>query len=205
MSWLDVAGWLGSALLIYSVMQARILRFRVLNLGASAILAGFNAALGIWPMVAMNVVLCGINMWHLRALIRTRHDEQTYDVLEVGTDDAYLLHVLRVHGPDILKFQPDVVWDGRADDGVAFLVQREDETVGVVLVHERADGVAQVVLDYVTPRYRDFSPGEFVWRRSQPLRDRGYTKVITPVGMVGAYYDRLGFDLRPDGAYELVL
>ena len=31
MDWLDVIGWLGSALLIYSVMQARVLRFRVLN------------------------------------------------------------------------------------------------------------------------------------------------------------------------------
>ncbi len=97
MSWLDLIGWCGSALLVVSLMQARVLRFRVLNLVACVVLTGFNAALEIWPMVAMNIVLCLINLWHIRKLVGTRHDEATYDVLEVGPDDAYLRHVLRVH------------------------------------------------------------------------------------------------------------
>lgn len=205
MPWLDVIGWFGSALLIYSVMQARVLRFRVLNLAASAILAGFNAALEIWPMVAMNVVLCAINVWHVRALVRTRHDEEAYDVLEVGPQDEYLRHVLRVHEGDILRYQPDFTWDGAAQSAVAFLVQRGDETVGVVLVHDDGDGVAHVVLDYVTPRFRDFSPGEFVWRRSTALRDRGFRSVVTPQAMVAPYYARLGFRPLPNGAFELEL
>jgi hypothetical protein len=193
MSLLDLIGWCGSALLIVSLMQARVLRFRVLNLFACVVLTGFNAALGIWPMVAMNVVLCAINLWHIRSLVTTRHDDATFDVLEVGPDDEYLRHVLRVHGADILKFQPDLVWDGAAEGRLAFLVQREDETVGVVLVRDEGDGVARVRLDYVTPRYRDFSPGEFVWRRSSVLRERGFDRVVTPAHMVGAYYERLGF------------
>src|SRR4051812_27979612 len=129
MSWLDLIGWLGSALLIYSVMQARVLRFRVLNLAACVVLTGFNAALEIWPMVAMNIALCGINLWHIRALVSTRHDEQTYAVLEVGGQDEYLRHVLRVHEADILAFQPDLIFDGAAPDNLAFIVQRGDETV----------------------------------------------------------------------------
>jgi hypothetical protein len=205
MSWLDLSGWLGSALLIYSVMQARVLRFRVLNLAASAILAGFNAALEIWPMVAMNVALCAINVWHIRSLVTTRHDEQTYEVLEVGGQDEYLRHVLRVHEADILRYQPDFTWDGAARGSLAYLVQRADETVGVVLVRDQGDGVARVVLDYVTPRFRDFSPGEFVWRRSHVLRDHGFRTVITPARMVAPYYDRLGFEPVGDGSYRLNL
>lgn len=205
MPWLDIIGWLGSALLIYSVMQARVLRFRVLNLAASAILAGFNAALEIWPMVAMNVALCAINLWHVRSLVGTRHDEDTYEVLEVGPQDEYLRHVLRVHEGDILRYQPDFTWDGAAEGAVAFLVQRRDETVGVVLIHDDGDGVAHVVLDYVTPRFRDFSPGEFVWRRSTALRDRGFRTVVTPEAMVAPYYARLGFRPLATGAFELEL
>lgn len=205
MTVLNALGWAGSALLIYSVMQARVLRFRVLNLFASAILAGFNAVLEIWPMVAMNVALCAINLWHIRSLIATRHDETTYDVLEVGPQDEYLRHVLRVHESDILTYQPDFIWDGAADGSVAYLVQRGDETVGVVLVHDAGHGVAQVVLDYVTLRFRDFSPGEFVWRRSNALRGRGFQKVVTPARMVAPYYARLGFEPLGDGSYELSL
>ena len=201
MPWLDVVGWAGSALLVYSVMQARVLRFRVLNLAACVVLAGFNAALGIWPMVAMNIALCVINVWHIRALVGTRHDETTYEVLEVGPTDAYLQHLLQVHAEDILRHQPDFARD-RATGSVAFLVQRGDETVGVVLVDDAGEGVAQIVLDYVTPRFRDFSPGEFVWRRSSALRDRGFRTVVTPLRMVAPYYARIGFTRRPDGAFQ---
>lgn len=204
MPWLDTVGWLGSALLIYSVMQARVLRFRVLNLGACVVLAGFNAALEIWPMVAMNVALCAINLWHVRALLTTRHDTEAYAVLEVGGEDAYLRHVLEEHHADIAVFQPDLVWDGADPDNLAFVVQRGDETVGVVLL--RVDGdVATVLLDYVTPRYRDFSPGQFVWRHSNVLAGRGITRVRTSPRMVGAYYARIGFAHQPDGSYELQL
>jgi hypothetical protein len=205
MPWLDIVGWAGSALLVYSVMQARVLRFRVLNLGACVVLTGFNAALGIWPMVAMNVALCVINLWHIRRLVGTRHDDQTYEVLEVGPQDEYLRHVLRVHEADILKHQPGFAWDGAAEGNVAFLVQLGDETVGLVLVHDAGDAVAHVVLDYVTPRFRDFSPGEFVWRRSGVLRDRGFRTVITPEHMVAPYYARLGFVPLANGAFELQL
>src|SRR5690242_2036544 len=205
MPWLDIVGWLGSALLIYSVMQARVLRFRVLNLGACLVLTGFNAALGIWPMVAMNVVLCAINAYYIRSLVGTRHDEETYAVLEVDPSDDYLRHVLRVHEADILRYQPDLVWDPNADDAVAYLVLRTDETVGVVLVRDEGDGLARVLLDYVTPKYRDFSPGEFVWRHSTALTDHGFRRVQTPVRMVGPYYDRLGFARLDDGSYELTL
>ena len=206
MSWLDLIGWFGSALLIVSVMQARLLRFRVLNLFACVVLTGFNAALLIWPMVAMNVALSLINLWHIRKLVVARHDEQAFEVLEVGPDDEYLRHVMRVHDADILKFQPDLVWDGAAKGRSAFLVQRGDETVGMVLLRDDGDGVARVQLDYVTPRYRDFSPGEFVWRKSNVLRGRGFDRVLTPSSMVDPYYERLGFRRDPaTGAWTLEL
>ncbi|WP_210502502.1 YgjV family protein [Nocardioides xinjiangensis] len=189
--WLDLLGWGGSALLVYSLLQASVLRLRVLNAVACVILIVFNAMLSVWPMVGMNVVLVAINAWFIVRLLRERHDDSVFEVLEVGPADEYLRHTLRVHGADILRFNPDFVHDP-AGTHDAFLVQKGDETVGVVLLHTEGD-TAEVLLDYVTPRYRDFSPGEFVWRRSSLLGDRGIRRVITPPGMVGAYYDRLGF------------
>ena len=198
MSWLDALGWAGSALLIYSLLQARVLRFRTLNLVASLVLVAFNALLGIWPMVAMNAVLAGINVWFIRRLVHDRHDDSAYEVLEVGPDDTYLQHVLRVHREDIRRFFP--AFSGVADDGAprsAFLVLRDTETVGVLVARRAAEGVAQVELDYVTPRFRDFTPGEFVYRRSGLFLGRGYRQVLTPPGMVAPYYESLGF--RRDG------
>lgn len=198
MSWVDALGWAGSVLLVYSLLQARVLRFRLLNLAASVVLVLFNALLGIWPMVAMNAVLAAINLWFLAKLWGERHDEQAYDVLEVGQDDAYLHHVLTQHRVDIAKFFPD--FDPHAAGGhhAVFLLQHGDETAGVIVARDAGDGIAQVELDYVTPRFRDFTPGQFVYRRSTLFRDRGFHQVRTPPGMVAPYYARLGFRASGD-------
>ena len=195
--WLDILGWGGSALLVYSLLQSRVLRFRVLNLAACVILVVFNALVHVWPMVGMNLVLCAINLWFIATLVRERHDEAVFEVLEVGTADEYLRHVLRVHGADIVRFNPDFVHDPGDERQHAYVVQRGDETVGVVILAVDQD-TARVVLDYVTPRFRDFSPGEFVWRRSGMLADLGIRRVVTSPSMVGPYYDRVGFRREGD-------
>jgi hypothetical protein len=203
--WLEAVGWIGSALLIVSLLQARVLRFRILNLAASLILVLFNALLAVWPMVGMNLAVCVINVVFIIRLLRDWRSETAYNVLEVGPRDAYLHHFLGVHEADIERHQPGFAAAGLTDDDLAFLVQNGDETVGVVLI--RGEGaVAQVLLDYVTRRYRDFSPGTFVWRQAGQLRNRGFQKVVTPPSMLAPYYDRLPQDWHLVGAsYELSL
>ncbi|MFI7607412.1 hypothetical protein ACIBTV_20015 [Micromonospora sp. NPDC049366] len=220
MNWLELLGWVGSAVLVWSLLQTRILRLRALNLLGCLILIGYNAAVHVWPMVGLNVVLAVINVWYLRRMLTTRHDEATYQVVEVGVRDQFLAHTLRVHAADIARFNPGFRWpaDERpaggspepaspaegSGDRSAFLVVRDDEVVGVVLAHAEAHGVAQVDLDYVTRRFRDFTPGEFVYRRSRLFTDRGFRRVVSPPGMVAPYYHRLGFRQEGD-AYVLDL
>lgn len=203
--WLDLLGWGGSALLVTSLLQTRVLRFRFLNLIACSVLVAFNALLGIWPMVAMNVVLFSINLWFIVRLLHDRHDEAAFDVLEVKPDDTYLLHVLRLNADEIARFQPDFEPSMlETTPGLTvYLVQKGAETVGVVVIRAE-EQTAQVLLDYVTPRFRDFSPGEFVWRRSGLLLSKGLTRVVSPPQMVDAYYPRLGFH-REGASYVLDL
>lgn len=198
MNWLNVIGWAGSAVLVWSLLQSRILRLRALNLIGGLVLIGYNAALLVWPMVGLNVVLSAINLYYLGKLWSTRHDAAAYSVVEVGVDDEFLAHVLRVHGDDIARFNPRFRWYAGTPGRSAFLVLRGDETVGVVLLVDAGHGICQVELDYVTERFRDFTPGEFVYRRSRLFTDRGFTKVVSPPGMVSPYYDRLGFRREGD-------
>ncbi len=203
MSWVDALGWFGSALLVFSLLQARILRLRVLNTVACGILTVFNAILGVWPMVAMNIVLAGINVVFIVRMLRERGDERAYAVLPVREDDSYLRHFLDVYRTDIARFFP-AFGPETADGRSTYLVQHGDETAGVIVVRDAGDHTAQVELDYVTPRFRDFAPGEFVFRRSGLFRDRGFTRVLTAPGMVAPYYERLGF-AREGDRYRLEL
>ncbi|TDO67383.1 inner membrane protein [Kribbella sp. VKM Ac-2571] len=197
----SIIGWGGSALVVWSLLQTRILRLRILNLIGCVILVGFNAVVGVWPMVGMNAVLAIINVVHLWRLLRHRHDEAEYQVLPVNAADAYLGYILERHQKDITRFNPGFTLP---TSPYAFLVQHGDRTVGVVLAHDAGAGRAQIDLDYVVPKYRDFTPGEFVYRRSDVFTDQGFHQVIAPPRMRDStpYLKTLGF--RREGE-DLVL
>lgn len=203
MTVLDMVGWFGSAILVWSLLQTRILRLRLINLVGCLILIAFNAIAGVWPMFGLNVVLALINLYYLRSMMASRHSVSSYSVVQLDPTDAYLRYLMTIHAADISTFTPGFD-PAQERSGEAFLILRDDETVGYVLLHDVGGGVAQIDLDYVTPRYRDFTPGEFVFRRSRLLVEKGYTRVVSPHGTSATYYQSIGFSKAGDG-YELDL
>jgi len=204
MGWRDLIGWVGTVVVVVSLLQTGILRLRLLNLVGSSVLLVFNVLIQVWPMVGLNAVLALINIVQLRKLLTERHDDGAYTVLEVGGNDAYLRHVIATHGADIARFNPGFTIDSIDEHTLAFLVQRSDRTAGVVLAHGAGLGRAQIDLDYVLPAYRDFTPGEFVYRRSDVFARHGIVKVAARRDMQhsDAYLTGLGF--RSEGS-DLVL
>src|SRR5690606_21633365 len=57
---------------------------------------------------------------------------------------------------------------------------------------------AQIELVYVTEKYRDFTPGQFVLHRSGVLAARGYRAVASAPDTVDPYYGQIGFERRGD-------
>jgi hypothetical protein len=98
--------------------------------------------------------------------------------------------------------QSDAASPGAAAERSAFLVLRGDETVGMVLVRDVGAGVGEVELDYVTQRFRDFTPGEFVYRKSGVFADKGFTTLVADAGPgTSEHYGRVGFQ-RVEGHWE---
>ena len=219
MVWLEIVGWAGSLLVIVSLTQARVLRFRWLNLAGAVIATVYNTIVGIWPFAVMNGVIAVIDVYWLFRLHRERHDAQVYGVLEVPADDSVLRHLLDTHAPDIARFHPAFVATDPVGDpaspapaaspasassvsSAAFVVVRGDELVGAVVVRSAGDGVGRVDLDYVTPRYRDFTPGEFVYRDSGVFAAHGFRRLVVggaPAPESRAYLERVGFRSTSDG------
>lgn len=201
----DVLGWAGSALLVYSLLQGRVLRFRLLNLAAAAVLVVFNAAVAVWPMAAVNAVIAVINAVHVTRLLRSRHDDRRYEVVPIGPQEPYLQHLLDRHRRDIERYNPGAgPAPGTPGERLAFLVLSEGATVGMVLAHRTGPDEVQVDLDYVLPPYRDFTPGEFVYRADGAFARQGVRRLVAPPRMREAerYLADVGF--RPHGD-DLVL
>ncbi|BDZ41882.1 hypothetical protein GCM10025865_11810 [Paraoerskovia sediminicola] len=194
---LETIGWVGSILVVLSLMQARVLRFRWMNFAGALLATAYNAAIGIWPFAVMNGAITIIDVYWLWRLHREAHDSAVYAVVEVASDDAYLQHVLHVHAADIAHVQPDFVAEAPvgSPSRSAFLVVRGDETVGAVIARDAGGGEAVVELDWVSPRFRDFTPGEFVYSDSGVFRRAGFTRVVVESPPDGAqeYLRRVGF------------
>jgi hypothetical protein len=193
MAWVEAIGWIGSVLLVVSLLQTRVLRLRVLNTVAALVLVAYNAIIEVWPMVAMNVAIVVINLVYV-ARLRTASEPTGYTLLEVDPADEYLRHLLRVHENDIRHFNPGFVYDPGAVQAHAFLMLRGDETAGVVLL--TGDGaVARLDLDYVLPRYRDYTPAEYLYEGSGWFAEHGFSEVVAPPRLHphDPYLERLGF------------
>ncbi|WP_182113659.1 MULTISPECIES: hypothetical protein [unclassified Actinotalea] len=204
---LEVIGWLGSALLVASLLQTRVLRFRVLNTISCVVLIGYNAALGVWPMAVMNVVLTVINITVVVRATRARHDPLTYDAVPMGVAEPFLRHLLARHAADIRTFNPELPDDAASQAEHAFVVSTGDTVVGVVLARAgEQPGEQEVLLDYVLPPYRDFTPGEFVFRPDGPFAALGTRRVVASPGMTSSarYLRAVGFVER-DGRQVLDL
>mgnify|MGYP006902921048 CR=1 FL=1 len=202
---LEAIGWIGSILIVWSLMVARVLRFRWMNLIGAALATGYNAIIEVWQFAFMNLAITIIDIYWLSRLYREAHDEEVYRVLAVDADNAFLRHVLTEHGADIKAHEPSFDIDG--DTGTAaggtrhtFLVVRGDEAVGVVVVRDLGEGVGRVELDWVKQRFRDFTPGEFVYRESDALSTAGFARLEVPVRdeLDRDYMRRVGF--RTEGA-----
>lgn len=196
---LEVIGWIGSLLVVWSLMVARVLRFRWMNMAGAAIATVYNAIIEVWPFAFMNLAITLIDIYWLWRLYREAKVAGTYLVLPVTADDAFVKEVMRIHADDIAAHAP--AFTATSDPARSmFLLTRGDEAVGLVAVHDRGDGLGRVELDWVKKRFRDFSPGEFVYRESQVLADAGFERleVVPHEGTDTAYLARVGYSLAGD-------
>lgn len=191
---LEIIGWIGSVLVVLSLAQARVWRFRVMNFAGAVLATFYNAILSIWPFAAMNGIIAVIDAyWMVRLKRESQLPSQAYELVEVNHDDAFLAHFLKIHGEDAQKHYPD--FDPASPSETSVLVMRGDEAVGVVVVADTKDGTAHISLDYVTPRFRDFSPGKFVYENSGLFDRMGVSRIQSSGDP--HYLQRMGF--QPDG------
>lgn len=62
---LEAFGYLGTILVVMSMMMSSVTKLRIINMSGSVISAIYAAICGTWPIVVMNVCLFIINGTHL--------------------------------------------------------------------------------------------------------------------------------------------
>ena len=157
---IEIVGYIGSALVIVSMLMTSVVKLRIINMTGSVIFGAYALCIHSYPTAAMQVALIIINIVNLYKLLNTKKE---YSVVKVESSDLYLKHFLQENQTEIKKFFPDFkdVEPGQ----VIYLVCCKETCAGVFVAAPQEDSTLTVCLDYTTPAYRDTSVGRFLYNQ----------------------------------------
>lgn len=159
--WIEMIGYLGSALVLVSFLMSSVVKLRVINAVGGTIFTIYALIIHSYPTAIMNVCLVTINIYYL---IRLSKNDRRYELVEGKPSDAFVHYVLQQYKADIAECFPK--WDGQIT-GVnrAFFVYHEATFAGILLGRQKENRELKVLLDYSTPQYRDCSVGKYLYSR----------------------------------------
>lgn len=189
---IEVVGYVGSALIVLSLMMRSLLRLRVINLVGAIVFTIYGVLIEAPPVWVVNGAIVLIDLWYLRQMLRD--DDERLEVLEVGTDSPYLQRFLDRYADDISDHVPGFAGVDQRWHRV-FFVLRDLVPAALVVLREPVAGEAVVDLDYAPPAYRDHTSGRFVYGDAALFAQLGVTTVTAAAGHPkhDAYLERMGF------------
>jgi hypothetical protein len=205
---LEIVGYAASVLVAISLMMSSILKLRIINLVGSLAFVVYGALIGAYPVAVVNALIVFINLYYLRQMLSSR---EFFRLLQVTPDDEYLRAFLEYHAAEIQRFLPGFRYapDGRQ---LVFFVLRDMVPAGLFIGEPDGEGRLRVVLDFVTPQFRDFKTGRYVYQEQAAFfRQQGIREIVSEAGspVHREYLRRMGFAPvsagAPDGAYRLAV
>jgi hypothetical protein len=198
----EVIGYIGSALVILSLMQKSILRLRGIGFIASATFLIYSIAISAYPIAVVNVVAAAIHVYYLRKLIRRQ--SEVFTILRMRPESRYLEYFLDFYKDDIAtRYQPDFIYKPEPDTLAVFLL-RDMVPAGLVIARTHGDSSFEILLDYVIPQYRDFKLARWLYSDKSGIFEEAscrcaWTRVTTPEQET--YFTKMGF--KPDRTPEV--
>lgn len=185
---IEIIGYLGSALVVVSMLMSSVVKLRVINTIGSSIFAVYALMIHSYPTALMNGFLIGINIYNL---VKLTQIDRSYDLVEGAQGESLLRYLLDYYWEDIRTYFPDFSADNGANR--AYMVCCNGNPAGVLLGTDNGQGTLQVLLDYSTPIYRDCSIGAYLYSK---LPSMGiHTLVFAGKGSQAhaAYLTKMGF------------
>lgn len=199
---LELVGYVASVIVAISLTMSSVLRLRVINLVGSAMFAIYGLLIGAIPVAVLNGAIVLVNVHHIVGMLQAK---EYFRLLKLRPDSDYLRYFLGFYAKEILSILPDFEYQPTPKQVTLFIL-RDCAPVGVFIAEEKTDGVLQVVLDFVIPRYRDLKIGKFLFvEQAEFLRERGIREVVIAPRSKGfdKYLMNVGFERTEEDKQSL--
>ena len=196
---LEIIGYIGSFLVVISMLMSSIVKLRVINTVGSVISGVYAVICGALPLALMNLCLIIINVINLVKLLGKK---MPYELVESRADDSLVRYFQSCYLADMKSFFPDFDESDPANDA-AYVTCCQGTPIGLLLGKRQGDAV-ELAVDYTTPAYRDCSAGKFLHEElpKRGVRRLRYSRALTDQHR--EYLQKMGYAQR-DGAWNLAL
>ncbi len=193
---LELFGYLGSFMVLVSMLMTSVVRLRVINLIGSAIFATYAILIRSYPTALLNGCLVCVNLYHLLKLRRTV--SRSYVIQSLGAGEGFADWFVGKYRQDIERYFPDLTAE-LAESSEGWAVFFDDQAAGLLLGRRDGDHF-DAVLDYASPAFRDCSVGAYLYVQLPAL---GVTRLSCPGGSPEhtRYLEKMGFSPQADGRY----
>ena len=199
--WVEWFGYLASLVVLVSLTMTSIIKLRVINFVGCLLFAAFAYFIDSLPTMLMNLGIAGINVYFLWQIYSTK---EQFKLIVASANSEYFEHFISTNQSEIER-QTSV--DELKEANTVFYMLRNNSIAGVLVGNNSEQGVLSVLLDYVTPKYRDFKLANYYYE-SHPdvLKHRGVNTLMAKATTQEhrEYLLRVGFQLvdGTEGVYQ---
>lgn len=202
---LEWIGYIASTLVLISLSLSSMLRLRLVNLAGSLIFSVYGFLIGSYPVGIMNLIIVFFNLYYIQKLY-FREDE--FELVESRVEDDFIQKFVRYFKKDIQKYFPGFELQ-QNENRIVLLVLRNMNLAGIFIAQQKNDHL-KVELDYVTPPFRDYKNGAFIFNHFRNvLKTKKHKTIIakTEVPQQIKYLKRMGFtvDVSANNKFHYVL
>lgn len=195
MNWVEAVGYLASLLCVIALGMRQVVKLRIISFFGGVVFVGYGLLIGSWPVILTNGAIALLNVWRLWQELRPVPAGSTSEIaaLPMEAHHPFLDDFLRAHLPDIQRSQPD--FDLTHEPEFIRLITRHGLPSGVLLGRPEASEL-HIVLDYVTPRYRDSRSGRWLFGDgSSTFTEAGFQRLVASPRTYEhrTYLETLGF------------
>lgn len=188
--YINLLGYVASFIILISLTMKSIVKLRWINAAGSFLFVLFALLTKSTPTVFMNLGIIVIDLWYVSRLSRSKAE---YQLVKAERGSAYLEFFYQKNQIEICEtFGEDAFVDAK---GFSYFVCN-NEIAGLFAWKENTPTECQILIDFVTPKYRDTKIGKYFFEQQLPsFREKGYTRFVhNDVGQQHwKYLEKIGF------------
>lgn len=196
----QIFGYIASVVVVVSLTRTNVRQLWTINAVGCIMTIVYSIPFyqNTIPVILMNL---GALVIDIIQLIRLRRIPVAFNLVTATKGSGYYTWYSEKHAKDIKEFDPEEKF---REAQVTYFYVRNDEVAGLLAYNMLEEGKAEIVLDYVTPKFRDVRIGSYFFGSENPQFEKlGVNQLVTHTANVAHenYLRAIGFTHRESGEW----